>query len=214
MKKLMAANWKMFKTAQQAEATAKDFVQLIGALPDDRELLVFPNFLGIAPVVQAFGPMKDYFVGGQNFYPAEEGAFTGEISPMMLKDIGCEYALTGHSERRHVLGETDEVVGKKTAYALEQGLNVVLCIGEKIEQREAGELEKVLELQLKEGLAGVAKDITADRLSIAYEPVWAIGTGKVAEPADILEAHAFVRKMLKGNAWTMAKKSVFFTAAA
>ncbi len=197
MKMLMAANWKMFKTMEQAEATAKDFVQVIGEMPDDRELLVFPNFIGIKPVVQVFDTMKDYFVGGQNFYPAEEGAFTGEISPMMLKELGCTYALTGHSERRHVLGEDDAFVGKKTAYALEQGMNVVLCIGETIEQREAGEVEKILEMQLKKGLAGVPKNIAAERLAIAYEPVWAIGTGKVALPEDILGAHAFVRKMLK-----------------
>ena len=197
MKKLMAANWKMHKTLAEARATADALARLVGELPDDREVLVFPPFTGIAGVSDAFAGKAGFHVGGQNFYPAEKGAFTGEIALGMLQDLGCSFALTGHSERRHVLGESNEFVGQKTAYALKDGLNVVLCIGETIEQREAGEVEKILEEQLRVGLAGVADVATEQNLAIAYEPVWAIGTGKVAGPPEILDAHAFTRKMLK-----------------
>ncbi len=196
MKKLMAANWKMHKTLAEARATADALVRKLDPLPEDREVLVFPPFTAVAGVADAFAGRDGFHVGGQNFYPAEKGAYTGEIAPAMLHDLGCTYVLTGHSERRHVLGESSEFVGLKTAYALEQGFNVVLCIGETIEEREAGRVEFVLEEQLRIGLADVGKRATALNLSIAYEPVWAIGTGKVAGPPEILEAHAFVRRML------------------
>lgn len=195
MKKLMAANWKMFKTQAQARATAAELAGLLANLPQDREVLVFPPFTAIQGVSEAFLG-TGLRVGGQDFYPAKEGAFTGEIAPDMLLDLGCAYGLTGHSERRHVLGETSEFVGKKTAFGLAAGLDVVLCVGEKIEEREAGKLQLVLEEQLTRGLAGVPKDIAPERLAIAYEPVWAIGTGKVAGPPEILDAHALVRKIL------------------
>jgi triosephosphate isomerase len=195
MKKLMAANWKMFKTSSQAQATAAELAGLLTALPQDREVLVFPPFTAIQGVAGAFQG-TGLRVGGQDFYPAKEGAFTGEISPDMLLDLGCAYGLTGHSERRHVLGETSEFVGKKTAFGLAAGLNVVLCVGEKIEEREAGKLQLVLDEQLSKGLADVPKDTAPERLAIAYEPVWAIGTGKVAGPPEILDAHALVRELL------------------
>lgn len=197
MKKLMAANWKMYKTLAEGRATAEALVRSLNNLPQDREVLIFPPFTAIAGVADAFSGNAGFSVGGQNFYPAEKGAFTGEIALGMLRDLGCDYALTGHSERRHVLGESNEFVGKKTAYALEAGMKVVLCIGETLEEREAGKVEAVLEDHLRVGLAGVAKDVTADNLAIAYEPVWAIGTGKVAGPPEILEAHAFTRKLLQ-----------------
>jgi len=196
MKKLMAANWKMYKTAPEAADTAAGLRDALRAMPLDREALVFPPFTAIAAVVEAFAGAPGFSVGGQNFYTAKEGAFTGEISPHMLLAAGCHWGLTGHSERRHVLGESSELVGKKTAYGLDAGLNVVLCVGEKIEEREAGQVEAVLTEQLTVGLAGVPQDVAPERLAIAYEPVWAIGTGKVAGPPEILAAHAFVRDML------------------
>ncbi len=196
MKKLMAANWKMHKTLAEARATADALAQKLEGLPEDREVLVFPPFTAIAGVADAFAGRKGFHVGGQNFYPAEKGAFTGEIAPAMLRDLGCAYVLTGHSERRHVLGEGNELVGRKTAFALGQGVNVVLCIGETIEEREADRVENVLEEQLRIGLADVGSVATALNLAVAYEPVWAIGTGKVAGPSDIVAAHAFVRTML------------------
>ncbi len=196
MNKLIAANWKMYKTIGEAVDTVKDLTRLAGSLPDNREVLIFPPFTAIAAVSAALGVRPGYFVGGQDVYVKPEGAFTGEISPGMLKDAGCDYALTGHSERRHVLGESDELVGEKTAFALKSGLRAILCIGEKLDEREAGSLEKVLKRQLTAGLAGLPANTPAQNIAIAYEPVWAIGTGKVAGPEEIKDAHALVRKLL------------------
>lgn len=196
MKLLMAANWKMHKTAGQARETALELVKALPDLPDDREVVVCPPFTAIAPVTEAFAGKAGFSVGGQNMYAAEQGAFTGEIAPNMLLDLGCGYVLTGHSERRHVLGESNETVGVKTAFGLQAGLKVVLCIGEKIEERKADQVEAVLDAQLDQGLADVPRDIDPEKLAIAYEPVWAIGTGLVAETKDIEAAHAHVRKRL------------------
>ncbi len=196
MKKLMAANWKMYKTQEQARSTAADLLKAVGALPADREVLVFPPFTALGAVSAAFQGASGFSVGGQNFYPKTEGAFTGEVSPGMLLDFGCACALTGHSERRHILGESNEFVGQKTAFGFQAGLNIVLCVGETIDQREAGQVESILDAQLRAGLADIPRDLSPERLAVAYEPVWAIGTGKVAGPPDILAAHAFVRKML------------------
>ncbi|WP_319543995.1 triose-phosphate isomerase [uncultured Pseudodesulfovibrio sp.] len=197
MKKLMAANWKMYKTWDEAKSTAEELVKLTAAkLPDDREVLVFPSFTALRGVAQALAWQAGFSAGGQDYYIEEEGAFTGEISPKMLKDAGAAYGLTGHSERRHILGEDDEYIGQKTAYGLASGLKVVLCVGEKIEDRKNDMVEDVLERQIRMGLKNVPTDIAPDRLSIAYEPVWAIGTGEVAGPEEISAAHGFVRKIL------------------
>lgn len=195
MKKLMAANWKMFKTAQEAKDTAAELVKLVGDLSEDREVVVFPPFTALYAAGEVFSKSEGYSFGGQNVCAALEGAFTGEISPVMLKDTGCTWVLTGHSERRALFGETSEQVGEKTTFALNNDLNVCLCIGETLEEREAGKLEAVIAEQLEKGLATIP-DVPAERLAIAYEPVWAIGTGKVAGPEEILEAHAIVRAKL------------------
>ncbi|BCS87155.1 triose-phosphate isomerase [Pseudodesulfovibrio sediminis] len=196
MKKLMAANWKMFKTWDDAKTTAEELVSLTASnLPEDREVLIFPPFTALKGVAEAMAS-EGFSAGGQDYYIEEEGAFTGEISPKMLMDVGATYGLTGHSERRHVLGENDEYIGQKTAYGLEAGLNVVFCIGEKIDERKAGKVEEVLERQIRVGLKGVPTDIAPEKLSVAYEPVWAIGTGEVAGPEEIVAAHTFTRKTL------------------
>jgi triosephosphate isomerase len=198
MKELMAANWKMYKTWDQASATASELAGLLhGKLPAGREVLIIPPFTSLKAVADALTPTEGLHVGGQDFYPAQEGAFTGEISPAMLADLGADYALTGHSERRHVLGEDDALVGRKTAFGLEHGLKVILCIGEKIEERKAGRVEEVLARQLEAGLADIPKNTLAENLVVAYEPVWAIGTGEVAGPDEIQAAHASVRKKLQ-----------------
>lgn len=196
MKKLMAANWKMYKTRAEAAGMLSDLKKLVANMPDDREVLVFAPFTALAAAHDALESAR-IALGGQDVYPAKEGAFTGEISPAMLKDCGCRFVLTGHSERRHILGESDDFIGQKTAFALAEGLDVVLCIGETLEEREGGRLEAVLKRQLAAGVASVPKNVAPERLSVAYEPVWAIGTGKVAGPSEILEAHALVRKMLR-----------------
>ncbi len=195
MKKLMAANWKMHKTRSEARETLKAFLSGMPQLPADREVLFFVPFTALASAAEVLGGQRGYFLGGQNMYPADKGAYTGEISPAMLTDCGCSYVLTGHSERRAIFGESSEFIGRKTTFALERGLKVVICIGETLEEREQGRLEAVLGEQLEKGLAGV-ESADPEKLAVAYEPVWAIGTGKVAGPKEILESHAFVRSWL------------------
>lgn len=197
MKKLMSANWKMYKTRDEAVNTMKALSEALATLPDDREVALFAPYTALGSLADALGQTKNIQLGAENMYPAKEGAFTGEISPAMIRDCACRFVLIGHSERRSVLGETDEFIAKKVPFALENGLDVVLCIGETLEERESGRLEEVLERQLSSALAAVDSSVEAERLSIAYEPVWAIGTGKVAGLEDILATHLLVRNMLK-----------------
>ena len=197
MKKLMAANWKMHKLRDGAAATAAELAALLsGKLPEDREVLVIPPFTVLPAVGAALGGASGIALGGQNFYPSGQGAFTGEIAPDMLLDCGCRYALAGHSERRHILGEDDALVGRKVAFGLGAGLSIILCVGEKLEERQTGQVETVLTRQLATGLADVGPSVTAGELAVAYEPVWAIGTGLTAGPAEIAAAHAVVREYL------------------
>ncbi len=192
----MAANWKMHKTQAEARDTVSTLVESIPTLPDDREVIIFAPFTALSVCAPFFAGKNGFFLGGQNVYPATQGAFTGEISPSMLLDCGCTHVLAGHSERRALMQESNEFVGKKTAFALYEGLKVMLCIGENLWEREAGRLEEVLSEQLRDGLGAVPDDVDPERLSVAYEPVWAIGTGKVAGPGEILETHALVRNLL------------------
>ena len=197
MKKLMAANWKMYKLRHDAKDTARALAEALeGALPADREVLICPAFTALRGVRKAIKKASGFFLGAQNFYPAKEGAFTGEISPGMLLDHGCAYALAGHSERRHVMGESDAFVGKKVSFGLENGLSMILCVGETIEERKGGRLEEVVRRQMAAGLQEVPRDVACERLTVAYEPVWAIGSGLTAGPKEILQAHALVRSVL------------------
>jgi triosephosphate isomerase len=197
MKLCMAANWKMHKTQAQAGETAAELVRILGSnLPQDREVVLIPPFTALHAVSQALASAPGFVLGAQNFYPADQGAFTGEIGPDMLLDHGCSLALAGHSERRHVLGEDNEFVAQKVRFGLDKGLRMILCIGETLSQRDNGQLETVLHDQLSTALSGMQISNLKSRLLIAYEPVWAIGTGKVAQPEDIAQAHAFVRKEL------------------
>lgn len=198
MRSLVAANWKMYKTRAEAHTTANELAKIIGGAPDGREVIIFAPFTALSTVHDALNGTPGVFLGAQNMFPASEGAFTGEISPAMLLDCGCSWVLAGHSERRHILGETADFVGKKVAFALEQGLSVMLCIGETLEERENGKLEEVLRFQLEKGLAGIPAE-SLGRIAIAYEPVWAIGTGRVASADDILSAHALVRELLSAQ---------------
>lgn len=197
MKKLMAANWKMYKSVDQGVATAQELCALLdGQVSDDREVLVCTPCTMLGPVAEIFSQRPYCAVGAQNFYPAAQGAFTGEICPEQLLSLGCSWALVGHSERRHILGETDEFCARKVAFGLDAGLKIILCVGETIDERRAGQVEQVLERQLMVGLRDVVHNATAATLSIAYEPVWAIGTGEVAGPDEICAAHTFVRTTL------------------
>ena len=198
MKKLMAANWKMYKTRSEARDTASGLLKLVGDPTVDREVLLIPPFTALTAVSEVLSGRAGYHLGAQNFYPENEGAFTGEISPGMLLDPGCVYALAGHSERRHIMGEDDAMVGRKVAFGLDKGLKMILCIGETIDQRKAGQVGEVIKRHIGKGLeAADPSKTTPENLVIAYEPVWAIGTGLTAGPDEILEAHALVRKELE-----------------
>ncbi len=198
MKKLMAANWKMYKTGAEAVETVKAMADLLnGQAPEGREIVIFVPFTALERACGAMEAIKGASCGAEDVYPAAEGAFTGEISPAMIKACGASWVLTGHSERRHVIGETDAFVGEKTAFALASGLRVMLCIGETLEERESGLLRNVLERQLKLGLKNVPADTPVENLAIAYEPVWAIGTGKTATTDDIVETHAICRSLMR-----------------
>jgi len=196
----MAANWKMHKTRADAADTLTKLAANLAGMGADRECVVFAPFTALCACVKSLGDNSHIRIGGQNCYPAKDGAFTGECSPAMLLDAGCTWVLTGHSERRAIFGENDALIGKKTAFALESGLKVVFCIGETLEERDSGNLAAVLERQLREGLAGAGDAVPAPRLpellAVAYEPVWAIGTGRVAGPKEIIEAHTLVRSFL------------------
>lgn len=189
----MAANWKMHKSSQEAKNTFKELVESVGALPSDREVAIFPTFTSLAACQELL--TEGYFLGGQNFYPADKGAYTGEISASMLKDLGCTMVLVGHSERRSIFDEDHEFLAKKAAVAIENGLFTVFCVGESLEERQKGKLAQVLKKQLSalpEKIAGLA-----DKFCVAYEPVWAIGTGEVAGKNEIIEAHGMLRAFLK-----------------
>jgi triosephosphate isomerase len=189
-KKFVAGNWKMNKNSAEARALATAIRAGVGK--EDRVTVAvcpsFPWLMIVADVLKG----SHIAVGAQDVYSEKSGAFTGEVSPEMLLDAGCRYAIVGHSERRHVLGEKDDLINRKARFALEQGLNVILCVGEKLEERDANKTEAVLDNQLTWGLREVSARLL-DRLVIAYEPVWAIGTGRTATPEQAQQAHVFIR---------------------
>ena len=195
MKKIIAANWKMNETRAQGEALARSVAEGIANLPDDRKVVIFPPATALDIVTGA--SMGRFETGIQNFYPAENGAFTGEISPAMVHDCGGQWALCGHSERRHIFNEPDELISRKVNFALAHDLKVMLCVGETLEERESGHLNAVLMRQLTSALSGQSSETAVSSIAIAYEPVWAIGTGKTAGPAEIKEAHELIRGDLR-----------------
>jgi triosephosphate isomerase len=189
----IAGNWKMNTTLQSGMELAQGLAGTIGSM-DTVDLAVFVPSIYLAAIGEAL-KSSNIAIGAQNMYFEESGAFTGEISASMIKDCGAQYALIGHSERRHVFGETDELVNKKVKKALESGLKVILAIGELLEQREADKTLEVNERQARLGLDGVTTEQMAS-VTIAYEPVWAIGTGKTATPDQAQEVHAAIRGLL------------------
>ena len=191
MHKKIVGNWKMYTTAVAARRLARAVVDGVGS--EDRVCVtVCPPFPYLAIVGEILEGSR-VALGAQNLYPAKEGAFTGEVSATMLLDLGCKYVILGHSERRHLLGESDTFINQKVRVALAAGLDVILCVGETLDQRDAGRTEAVLDRQLVEGLADVSPD-TLPHLTIAYEPVWAIGSpGHGASPEQVQQAHALIR---------------------
>ena len=195
-KKIIAANWKMNMTQAEAGAFVATFLLEVGE-STEVEVVILPPFTAIAAVNSALEHAPQIKVGAQNMHWERFGAFTGEISPAMLRDLFVRYVVLGHSERRSLFGETDEIVNRKVHAAHQATLRPIVCVGETIEQRERGDVEKVLETQLSGSLAGLgAKELL--ETVIAYEPVWAIGTGKTATAEQAQEAQAFIRRTLGG----------------
>ncbi|MBN9121450.1 MAG: triose-phosphate isomerase [Planctomycetes bacterium] len=193
-KKFVAGNWKMNTTLAEAKALAAAVAKGVGA--DARvTVAVCPPFPWLTAAGEAVRGSA-VALGAQDVAFEKKGAFTGEVSPAMLLDAGCTYAIVGHSERRHVLGESDAAINQKVHTALEEGLHVILCMGETLAERERGLQERVFQRQVFAACAGLTDEQFA-RLVIAYEPVWAIGTGKVATPEQAQEAHRFVRGKLR-----------------
>lgn len=189
-KKFIAGNWKMYTTAATAKALAEGVAK--GVTDNAVTVAICPPFPWLGIVADAVRG-SSVAVGAQNCHYAPEGAFTGDVSPGMLLDAGCKYVIVGHSERRHGIGEPDRLLNLKVKAATASGLNVIFCVGELLAEREAGLTEDVIWFQVAAGLNGLTAEMVS-RLVIAYEPVWAIGTGKVASPAQAQEVHAFIRK--------------------
>ncbi|HEX4084714.1 MAG TPA: triose-phosphate isomerase [Chthoniobacteraceae bacterium] len=193
-KKIIAANWKMNMTCGEAEGYVEILLREIGD-SDKVEVVIIPPFTAIAKVSGLLGKLQNIKVGAQNMHFEKSGAFTGEISAAMLRELFVRYVVLGHSERRTLFGETDEIVNRKTRAAHEAVLKPIVCIGETLAERDGGKVEQVLDRQIRGSLAGLgAKELT--ETVIAYEPVWAIGTGRTATPAQAQEAHAFIRQTL------------------
>jgi len=188
----IAGNWKMHKTKNEAVALAKGVVE---AVRDGKhKYMIAPSFTALDAVSQIVKG-TNVLLGAQNMSTDEQGAHTGEVSVLQLKDLGVQVVILGHSERRHIYGETDTMINKKVRLALQHGLEVILCVGELLEEREAGHAEAVCASQTEKGLEGVTEQ-ELTRVTIAYEPVWAIGTGKTATPEDADAIHAHIRSVI------------------
>jgi triosephosphate isomerase (TIM) len=191
---LIAGNWKMFKTVHEAVAFTKELRSVVKDV-DDVEIVVAPPFTAVHAVAEA-ARNSNVGVSAQNLHWDREGAFTGEVSAAMIKEAGAEYVIVGHSERRRLFGETDAIVNRKTLAAIGAALIAIVCVGETLEERERDETLAILDRQIKHGLDGVTAEQIGD-LVIAYEPVWAIGTGRNATAAQAGEAHAHIRTRLR-----------------
>jgi len=195
-KKIVAANWKMNMTQAESARFVESFLlRDIGEITDV-EVVIVPPFTAIAKVTEALGKAQNIKVGAQNMYWEKNGPFTGEISAALLRDLFVHYVVLGHSERRTLFDETDEIVNRKVRAAHAAALRPIVCIGETLEQRDKGNVEKILAIQLRGSLAGLNPKELQETV-IAYEPVWAIGTGRNATPAQAQEAHAFIRHILR-----------------
>ena len=189
-KKLIAANWKMYKNTDQTRDFFRDFLALV-ANHDRDEIVVCPPYIDLCAAVEA-AKGANVAIGAQNLHWEQEGAYTGEISSSMLFAVGCTHVIIGHSERRQYFGETDDIVNLKLKAALEAGLTPIVCVGEVLEEREAGLTEDVLRRQCLRAFHAVSTK-KAGKLVVAYEPVWAIGTGKTATPQLAAESHSLIR---------------------
>jgi triosephosphate isomerase len=203
-KYFIAGNWKMHKTRAEAAALVKE---LVAALADGKhKYLVAPSFTALETVA-ALVKGSNILLGAQNCAAETEGAHTGEVSVLQLKDLGVDTVILGHSERRHIYKEDDGLINRKARLALDHGLDVILCVGELLEEREAGKAEVVCKRQTVEGLKGISA-AELPRVTIAYEPVWAIGTGKTATPEDADAIHAYIRGVISELYGAEAAKNI------
>ena len=191
---ILAANWKMYKTAAEAAAFAKAFAPLV-ADAGDVDIAIAPPFTALAALGSELVGTR-IALAAQNVNPEEQGAYTGEVSPGMLKELGCRYAIVGHSERRTLFGESSVFVAAKAAALLRHGIRPIVCVGESLEERETGRTPTVIEAQIRESLASVPAERAAE-VVVAYEPIWAIGTGRTATPELAQEVHAQIRSELR-----------------
>jgi triosephosphate isomerase len=191
---ILAANWKMNKTVGESLDFVNRLKQLVTGI-NDRQVVIAPSFTALYPVGAA---LKESGIGlaAQNLSDKREGAFTGEVSARMLADAGCTHVIVGHSERRVLFGESNDIIHDKIGMALEFGIHPIFCIGETLQEREAGRNFEVIEKQIKEGLNQI-KAYDIGKMVVAYEPVWAIGTGETATPKQAGEAHAFIRQLME-----------------
>ncbi|GBD97164.1 MAG TPA: triose-phosphate isomerase [Nitrospirae bacterium] len=192
-KPYIAANWKMNKTIEETGEFINAFLPMVRDITDV-DILIAPPFTSLAAASRLL-KSSNVILGAQNVYYEEKGAYTGEISPGMLLSAGCSCVIIGHSERRQYFSETDEIVNKKIKTARNNNLEVILCIGESLDEREANRTFEVLDRQL----AGSLRDLSLDGITIAYEPIWAIGTGKTASKEQANEAHTYIREWLRKN---------------
>jgi len=193
---LIAGNWKMYKDANESVEFVNTLKNIFRDVPEDKvEISICPPFTNLRDVWQVIKG-TNIKLGAQNLYPKAEGAFTGEISPLMLRALGVHYVIVGHSERRQYFNETNQFINEKVKTAIEYGIYPILCVGEKLEQREAGKTFEVVKDHVLGGLKDIPKE-KAVSVTIAYEPVWAIGTGKNATPEQAEEVHKFIRDLLK-----------------
>lgn len=208
-KPLMAGNWKMYKNVSETAAFFEKFNPLVAASAHC-DVVICPTFVNLAAAVQATKGSR-VEIGAQNLFWEKEGAFTGEVSGPMIRAIGCGWVIIGHSERRQYFGETNETVLKRTVATLDAGLNPIVCVGERLEERESARTTAVLEEQFRAGIAGLTPD-QFERIAIAYEPVWAIGTGKTATPEIASDAHRFIREQVadKYGKDAAAKKRILY----
>jgi triosephosphate isomerase len=205
-KKIIAGNWKMNKTQAEARVLVEDQLREVGHF-DDAEIVLCPPFTALAAVSELLNAVSNIRLGAQNMHEAASGAYTGEISAAMLKELYVRYVIIGHSERRQYFHEDNATVNRKTKAALAAELRPIVCVGETLPERESNKWKSVLQTQLIEGFAGFGEKELAD-IIIAYEPVWAIGTGKTASPAQAEEAHQFIRKVVGDNFGATAAEKI------
>ncbi|MCH8326048.1 MAG: triose-phosphate isomerase [Bacteroidetes bacterium] len=196
-RRIIAGNWKMHNNLSESQNLVTKLVNGLNDQNINREVIICPPFTSLTEVSNLLSGTK-IELGAQNMHFENKGAFTGEISADMLKSIGCKYVILGHSERRNIFGETDELINRKIKQALISELTPIFCMGETLEQREDGITNDVIKKQISEGMKGLSEE-DVNKIIIAYEPIWAIGTGKTATPEQAQEVHKFIRSLLREN---------------